>query len=218
VARCVKDSGRLIFSPLSRRYATPHHTTPHHTGQEQRSGLSQHAGDAAKASQNVLSRSGSVGADALMQLLKNYCRSLDIKTSISVGIVGYPNVGKSSLINSLKRAKSVGVSSTPGFTKAMQEVQLDRCVHCFFALQCIVCSVYACVCEHVYIRFFSPVLRARTSHPSNPPNARQIEPSNPPHQPPPPPHTHTSGTSSCWTPRASSSTTTTWTACSCATA
>lgn len=63
-----------------------------------------------------------------MQLLKNYCRSLDIKTSISVGIVGYPNVGKSSLINSLKRAKSVGVSSTPGFTKAMQEVQLDRYV------------------------------------------------------------------------------------------
>jgi nuclear GTP-binding protein len=45
-----------------------------------------------------------------------------------VGIVGYPNVGKSSLINSLKRSKSVGVSPTPGFTKAMQEVQLDKYV------------------------------------------------------------------------------------------
>jgi nuclear GTP-binding protein len=43
-----------------------------------------------------------------------------------VGVIGYPNVGKSSLINSLKRCKSVGVSPTPGFTKAMQEIQLDR--------------------------------------------------------------------------------------------
>lgn len=94
--------------------------------QEQKSQLSQHAGDASKASANVLSRSGSVGAEALMQLLKNYCRSLDIKTSISVGIVGYPNVGKSSVINSLKRTKAAGVSSTPGFTKCMQEVQLDK--------------------------------------------------------------------------------------------
>ncbi len=94
--------------------------------QEQKSQLSQHSGDASKVGANVLSRSGSVGAEALMQLLKNYCRSLDIKTSITVGIVGYPNVGKSSLINSLKRTKAAGVSSTPGFTKSMQEVQLDR--------------------------------------------------------------------------------------------
>jgi nuclear GTP-binding protein len=39
----------------------------------------------------------------LQNILKNYCRSLNIKTAITVGIVGYPNVGKSSLINSLKR-------------------------------------------------------------------------------------------------------------------
>lgn len=48
--------------------------------QEQKAGLSQHTGDAEKASENVLSRSGSVGAEALLQLLKNYCRNLDIKT------------------------------------------------------------------------------------------------------------------------------------------
>ena len=34
--------------------------------------------------------------DAMLQLLKNYSRSRGIKTAITVGIVGYPNVGKSS--------------------------------------------------------------------------------------------------------------------------
>jgi Fe2+ transport system protein B len=43
-----------------------------------------------------------------------------MKKSITVGIIGIPNVGKSSLINSLKRAKAVGVGATPGFTKAAQ--------------------------------------------------------------------------------------------------
>jgi nuclear GTP-binding protein len=42
------------------------------------------------------------------------------QTMITVGIIGYPNVGKSSLINSLKRERAVGVSSTPGFTKTTQ--------------------------------------------------------------------------------------------------
>lgn len=67
-----------------------------------------------------------VGADTLLQLLKNYSRNHNIKTSITVGVVGYPNVGKSSVINSLKRCRAVGVSPTPGFTKTLQIVQLDK--------------------------------------------------------------------------------------------
>lgn len=51
----------------------------------------------------VLRRSAAVGVEGLLNILKNYCRSLDKKTSISVGVIGYPNTGKSSLINSLKR-------------------------------------------------------------------------------------------------------------------
>jgi nuclear GTP-binding protein len=71
-----------------------------------------------------------VGMDGLLQLLKNYARtggaSGKAKTTISVGIIGYPNVGKSSIINALKRSRAVGVSPRPGFTTSMQEVVLDR--------------------------------------------------------------------------------------------
>ena len=66
------------------------------------------------------------GAELLLSLLANYCRNVEnIKTSITVGIVGLPNVGKSSVINSLKRSRACNVGSTPGITKAMQAVQLD---------------------------------------------------------------------------------------------
>ena len=66
-----------------------------------------------------------VGSETLLQLLKNYSRNHKMKTAITVGVVGYPNVGKSSLINSLRRARAVSVSPVPGHTKVIQEVQLD---------------------------------------------------------------------------------------------
>jgi len=67
-----------------------------------------------------------VGATSLMKLLTNYCRHNDIETSITVGVVGFPNVGKSSVINSLKRAKACGVGATPGFTKTTKEVLINK--------------------------------------------------------------------------------------------
>jgi len=78
-----------------------------------------------KQIEQQLTTSKCVGADTLLALLGNYCRNKDIKTSIRVGVVGMPNVGKSSLINSLKRTKACNVGATPGVTKSMQEVQLD---------------------------------------------------------------------------------------------
>ena len=42
----------------------------------------------------MLKGSECLGSDVLLQLLKNYCRNKGIKTAISVGIIGYPNVGK----------------------------------------------------------------------------------------------------------------------------
>jgi len=48
-----------------------------------------------------------------------------------VGLVGYPNVGKSSTINSLLGEKKVSVSSTPGKTKHFQTINLsDQIILC----------------------------------------------------------------------------------------
>lgn len=44
-----------------------------------------------------------------------------------MNVSGFPNVGKSSLINSLKRARACNVGATPGVTK---------CVLCFVAIFC----------------------------------------------------------------------------------
>lgn len=41
-------------------------------------------------------------------------------------MIGLPNVGKSSLINSLKRTRVAAVGNTPGVTKSVQEVHLDK--------------------------------------------------------------------------------------------
>ncbi|OWF35042.1 guanine nucleotide-binding protein-like 3 homolog [Mizuhopecten yessoensis] len=83
----------------------------------------------ATVSGDLLKSSHCIGADILMKLLGNYCRSRDIKTAIRVGVVGFPNTGKSSIINSLKRCKACNVGSQPGITRAMQEVHLDKYIN-----------------------------------------------------------------------------------------
>src|SRR3989338_2985915 len=45
---------------------------------------------------------------------------------ILVGIIGYPNTGKSSLINLLIGKSSAGVGSEAGFTKGIQKLKLDE--------------------------------------------------------------------------------------------
>jgi len=79
--------------------------------------------------EKMTSQSLAVGAENLMNILKNYSRvegQKNAKQLITVGIVGFPNVGKSSVINSLKRSKAAATGNTPGVTKKMQEISLDK--------------------------------------------------------------------------------------------
>jgi len=66
-----------------------------------------------------LNSSKAIGTEKLIELIKNYSKYEGEKNAVTVGIIGYPNVGKSSLVNSLMRRKAAGVSSIPGFTKSM---------------------------------------------------------------------------------------------------
>jgi len=66
-----------------------------------------------------------VGAGSLFKLISNYCKVRDQETPIVVGVVGYPNVGKRSVINSLRKAKSSGVGST-SFIKSMKDVVICK--------------------------------------------------------------------------------------------
>ncbi|XP_051874244.1 guanine nucleotide-binding protein-like 3 [Pristis pectinata] len=65
------------------------------------------------------------GDENLLNLLGSYCRNQKLN-SIRVGVVGFPNVGKSSIINSLKKMRACNVGQMKGLTKSMQEVHIDK--------------------------------------------------------------------------------------------
>ncbi|KAL1676390.1 P-loop containing nucleoside triphosphate hydrolase protein [Schizophyllum commune] len=75
------------------------------------------------STQNQRNNLSSTTSPALLKLLKAYKPK---SGSVTIGVVGYPNVGKSSLINTLKRSKACAVASQPGHTKELQSVQLER--------------------------------------------------------------------------------------------
>ncbi|XP_053908207.1 guanine nucleotide-binding protein-like 3-like protein [Cuculus canorus] len=74
----------------------------------------------------LLAGGGSVGAAALLRLLAASSRAGTARTTVTVGVVGHPNVGKSSLINSLKRSRACRVGAIPGVTRSVQAVQIGR--------------------------------------------------------------------------------------------
>lgn len=46
--------------------------------------------------------------------------------SVTIGVVGYPNTGKSTVINSLKGKHSAPSSSVSGFTKSLQKIRVSK--------------------------------------------------------------------------------------------
>ena len=75
------------------------------------------------------SRTSPFGKGALINLLRQYSTLHTDKKQISVGLAGYPNVGKSSIINALRSKKVCNVAPIPGETKVWQYVTLTNKVY-----------------------------------------------------------------------------------------
>lgn len=71
-------------------------------------------------------------SETLLRSLKSYAANKQLKRSIAVGVIGYPNVGKSSVINALTSRLNKGSQSSAcptgseaGVTTALREVKID---------------------------------------------------------------------------------------------
>ncbi|MBT3323797.1 GTPase RsgA [archaeon] len=62
-------------------------------------------------------------------ILKKKILSLARKEKVTVGVLGYPNTGKSSLINTLKGRKSAKTSSISGYTKRRQTLKISERIY-----------------------------------------------------------------------------------------
>ncbi|RDX68029.1 Nuclear/nucleolar GTPase 2 [Mucuna pruriens] len=68
----------------------------------------------------------SFGKGSLLSVLRQFARLKRDKQAISVGFVGYPNVGKSSVINTLRTKNVCKVAPIPGETKVWQYITLTK--------------------------------------------------------------------------------------------
>lgn len=79
------------------------------------------------ASNDVLDKSRGAacfGNSCLTELLTSYAANKQSEASLRVGVVGFPNVGKSSLVNSMKGILACNAGVKRGITKSMQEVHI----------------------------------------------------------------------------------------------
>ncbi|KTF87529.1 hypothetical protein cypCar_00007186 [Cyprinus carpio] len=72
------------------------------------------------------SLTNSFGKGSLIQLLRQFGKLHSDKKQISIGFIGYPNVGKSSVINTLRSKKVCNVAPLAGETKVWQYITLMR--------------------------------------------------------------------------------------------
>uniref|UniRef100_H2MMX2 Guanine nucleotide-binding protein-like 3 n=1 Tax=Oryzias latipes TaxID=8090 RepID=H2MMX2_ORYLA len=81
------------------------------------------------ASNDILDKSRGVacfGSSCLSDLLMSFASKTQSEAKLKVGIVGFPNVGKSSLINSMKGILACNAGVKRGITKSMQEVHISK--------------------------------------------------------------------------------------------
>jgi len=68
----------------------------------------------------------SFGKGSLISLLRQFSALHSDRKQISVGFIGYPNTGKSSIINTLRKKKVCTVAPIPGETKIWQYITLMK--------------------------------------------------------------------------------------------
>lgn len=71
----------------------------------------------------------SFGKGSLIQLLRQFSSLHSDRKQISVGFIGYPNTGKSSIINTLRNKKVCTVAPIPGETKVWQYITLMKRIY-----------------------------------------------------------------------------------------
>ncbi|KKZ66370.1 hypothetical protein EMCG_07873 [[Emmonsia] crescens] len=71
----------------------------------------------------------SFGKGSLIQLLRQFSALHSDRKQVSVGFIGYPNTGKSSIINTLRNKKVCTVAPIPGETKVWQYITLMKRIY-----------------------------------------------------------------------------------------
>src|SRR3954453_5440145 len=71
----------------------------------------------------------SFGKGSLITLLRQFSSLHSDRKQISVGLIGYPNTGKSSIINTLRKKKVCTVAPIPGETKVWQYITLMKRIY-----------------------------------------------------------------------------------------
>ncbi|KAL8692740.1 MAG: hypothetical protein Q9218_002299 [Villophora microphyllina] len=71
----------------------------------------------------------SFGKGSLINLLRQFSSLHSDRKQISVGFIGYPNTGKSSIINTLRKKKVCTVAPIPGETKVWQYITLMKRIY-----------------------------------------------------------------------------------------
>lgn len=83
------------------------------------------------------SLTNSFGKGSLISLLRQFSSLHSSRKQISVGFIGYPNTGKSSIINTLRKKKVCEVAPIPGETKVWQYVTLMKRIYLIDCPGCV---------------------------------------------------------------------------------
>src|SRR6201996_5390088 len=75
------------------------------------------------------SLTNSFGKGTLISLLRQFSSLHASRKQISVGFIGYPNTGKSSIINTLRKKRVCTVAPIPGETKVWQYITLMKRIY-----------------------------------------------------------------------------------------